>query len=66
MTDQNDWGHFDEPEDAPSTEACMVLASNEGELNSHVAAFGQEGYRIVSVLISPQNGMYVIVAQKGF
>lgn len=45
-------------------EATVIPARDDHELTLNVIALGQEGYRIVTVLISPLNGFYQIVAQK--
>lgn len=45
------------------SEATVVTAMTEHELTMNVVAFGQEGFRIVSVMQN-DNGYYVIVAQK--
>lgn len=44
--------------------ATVIMATDDSELTCQVIALGNEGYRIVTVLISPFNNFYQIVAQR--
>lgn len=44
-------------------EACFILCHSTGELDGHVQALGQQGYRIIQVIVVYE-GVFGIIAQE--
>lgn len=52
------------PRRAPAREAGVVWARNRAELDMHVVALGQQGHRIVNVVLDDSGYGYHIVWQE--